>query len=136
MPSRQKKTDDSKNTPFTLSDDVQLHIAGPERDEHTESVGFEPLLPISSMECLSTKQPSTLRKRMESLSFSLSFFFFPSRNSLLNLRSLLTGTNIFHKKVPFHPVSIFAYKQIDCGKIPTKIYFGVFQKKKSCKGEL
>lgn len=36
-------------------------------------MGFEPLLPISSRECLSTKQPSTLRKRMESC---LSLFFF------------------------------------------------------------
>lgn len=89
-------------------------------------MGFEPLLPISSRECLSTKQPPTLRKRMESFSFSL--FFFPSRNSFLNLRSFLAGTNIFHRKVPFHQVSIFAYKQIDCGKIPTKLYFAVFQK--------
>lgn len=129
MPNRHKNQKPVRILPFSLSDGVQLCIADPERDYYTESVGFEHLLPISSRECLAWALSSHLLWGKE---WKVVFFFFFNAfllRELLNLRSLLTGTNIFHKRVPFPQVGIFAYKQIDCGKIPTKLYSGAFQKK-------
>lgn len=113
--------------PFTLSEAVWLCIAGPEKGWHTESEGLKPLSPVSPGECLNAEQLSVLKKRWESLSFTFFFFLqkFNSESEKLSYWNKYFPT----KKVVFQQVSIFWCKQIYCGKIPNKLYFGVLQKK-------
>lgn len=114
---------------FTRSEAVQLCIAGPEANMLNQwDLNLSCPYPPGNAWTLSSH---LFWGKEGKVCLSL---FFPEIHFWI-WEAFLLEQILSHKKVPFQQVSIFRYKQIHCGKIPTKLYFGVLQKK-SCKGEL